>query len=101
MAFNPWMVERAIAGHVAFMHGWTLILLLAALTKLRGTRTPRWAALAGLSYGFCFLVAAYLGLLATAFVVAFVIVESRVAEVVVRAVVVSRSMIGAVTKPGG
>jgi hypothetical protein len=75
VAFNPWMVERAIAGHVAFMHGWALVLLLAALTKLRGTRTLKWGALAGLAYGLCFLVAAYMGLLATALVVAFVIVD--------------------------
>ena len=75
MAFNPWMMERAISGHVAFMHGWTLILLLAALTKLRTTHTLRWAALAGLAYGSCFLVAAYMGLLATALVVSFAVVD--------------------------
>lgn len=75
IAFNPWMVERAIAGHVAFMHAWCLVLLLAALTKLRIVRTLPWAALAGLAYGLCFLVAAYMGLLATALVVSFAIVD--------------------------
>lgn len=75
VAFNPWMVERAISGHVAFMHGWTLVLLLAALAKLRTTRVLRWAALAGLAYGFCFLMAAYVGLLATALVLAFLVVD--------------------------
>jgi len=73
MAFNPWMVERAVSGHVAFMHGWTLIVLLGLLAKLRLSRTLRWAMLAGLCYGLCFLFAAYMGLLATAFVVAFAI----------------------------
>jgi hypothetical protein len=75
MAFNPWMVERAISGHVAFIHGWTLILLLAVLAKLRVARTLRWAALAGLAYGLCFLLAAYMGLLATALVIAFAVVD--------------------------
>ena len=75
VAFNPWMIERAAAGHVAFVHGWTLILLLAALTKLRGARTLRWAAIAGLAYGVCFLFSAYMGLIATSLVAAFVIVD--------------------------
>lgn len=75
MAFNPYMIERAIAGHVGYAHGWALVLLVAALTKLRTVRTLRWALIAGGAYGFCFLLAAYMGLLATAVVVAFGIVD--------------------------
>ena len=75
VAFNPWVVENAMSGAIAFLHGWTLILLLGALTKLRGVRTLRWAALAGLAYGLCFLMASYMGLLATVIVVAFGVVD--------------------------
>ena len=57
------------------MHGWTLVLVLAALTKLRSERTLRWAALTGAAWGLCFLVAAYTGLMATAFVVAFTVAD--------------------------
>jgi hypothetical protein len=75
VAFNPWMVERAIAGHVGFVHGWGLILLLALLTKLRIRRTPWWAVAAGAAYGVCFLLASYTGLLATALVLAWAVVD--------------------------
>ncbi len=75
VTFNPWMYERVLSGHVAFAHGWVLILLLFMLFRLRRDRTLPNAAFAGLAYGFCFLMASYTGLLATALVVAFVLVD--------------------------
>lgn len=75
VTFNPWMYERVLSGHAAFMHGWVLILLVAALYRLRRIRTLPNAALAGVAYGLCFLFASYTGLLATAVVVAFAIID--------------------------
>jgi hypothetical protein len=74
-ACSPWMIEKAYAGHIAFLHGWVLVLLFAALARLLRERTLPAAALAGAAYGLCFLMAAYFGLLATALVLAFVIVD--------------------------
>ena len=75
VTFNPWMYERAISGHVAFAHGWVLILLLYTLLRLRERRTVRRALVAGAAYGLCFLMASYSGLLATALVAGFVLVD--------------------------
>ena len=75
VAFNPWTFERAYAGAPAFLHGWVLVLLLYALVRLRERRTLARAVLAGGAYGLTFAVAAYLGLLATALVIAFAIVD--------------------------
>jgi len=75
VTFNPWMYERVFSGHVAFTHGWVLILLLFTLFRVRRHRTLPNATLAGLAYGFCFLMASYTGLLATALVAAFVLVD--------------------------
>ena len=52
-----------------------LILLFFTLVRLRRDRTLPNAALVGLAYGFCFLMASYTGLLATALVAAFAIVD--------------------------
>ncbi len=75
ITFNPWMYERVFSGHVAFAHGWVLIVLLYTLVRLRRDRSLPNGALAGLAYGFCFLMASYTGLLATALVAAFVVVD--------------------------
>jgi hypothetical protein len=75
VTFNPWMYERVFSGHAAFMHGWVLILLFFTLFRLRRDRTLPNAALAGLAYGLCFLMASYTGLLATALVAAFAVVD--------------------------
>ena len=69
------MVERAVSGHVAFAHGWVLILLLFTLLRLREQRTIRRAAVAGTAFGLCFLMASYSGLLAAAIVAGFAIVD--------------------------
>jgi hypothetical protein len=73
VAFNPWSIERAVAGAPAFNHAWCLILLLAALIALYRKPSMLFAVLAGAAYASCFLVAAYFGLIGAAFVIAFVI----------------------------
>lgn len=74
IAFNPWTLNQALAGAPAFEHGWCLILLMWSLVRLERSGTLRAAALAGLSYATCFLVAAYFGLIASAIVTAYIAV---------------------------
>jgi hypothetical protein len=71
IAFNPWSIDRAVAGAPAFNHGWCLLLLVAALTRLLRRPTLISAALAGAAYASCFLVAAYFGLVGLTFVLAY------------------------------
>jgi hypothetical protein len=75
VAFNAWTLDRAIEGAPAFVHGWCLILLLWALVRLRRDGSLRNAAVAGVAYALCFLVAAYFGLLGGALVVAYIVAE--------------------------
>lgn len=75
VAFNPWMFERAYAGAPAFLHGWAFVLLLYTLVRVREQRTLRRAAVAGAAYGLTFSIAAYFGLLATAIVAGFALVD--------------------------
>lgn len=65
LAFNPWMFERAWAGHAAFVHAWVYPALLLALLHMSRTRTLRSALLVGGAYGLAFMFASYSGLLAT------------------------------------
>jgi hypothetical protein len=74
IAFNPWTFNQALAGAPAFEHGWCLILLMWSLVRLQRSGTVRAAALAGLCYATCFLVAAYFGLIASAIVTAYIAV---------------------------
>lgn len=73
-AFNPWTIEQALAGHLAFAMLWPLLALLAALAFVDIRRSAGSAALAGAAYGASFLTAAYLGLLATAIAIGGAIV---------------------------
>ena len=99
VAFNPWMFERAVSGHIAFAHGWVLIVLLFALLRLREQRTLPRAAAAGAAYGFCFLMASYSGLLATFMVAGFAILDVVSAKTAVERLwtLTLLMMIGAVT----
>ncbi len=40
-AFNPWAIERALAGHIAFLHGWIFVVLIAALMRSRRRERAR------------------------------------------------------------
>lgn len=63
MTFNPWMIERALEGHSAFVHMWPLLLLLGALIAVHESRRPVAALAVGAALGLCFLTTAYTGLL--------------------------------------
>ena len=75
VAFNSWTFERAYLGHPAFLHGWVLVLLFFTLVRLHERRTIERAAVAGAAYGLTFSMAAYLGFIATAIVLAFAVVD--------------------------
>ena len=75
LAFNPWCIERARAGHVGFLHLWVLLLLVIALLSLSERRTLRSAALVGLAYGGTFLMSSYMGFLATLIVGVYLVYE--------------------------
>lgn len=75
LTFNPWMFERAFAGHAAFNHVWIFLALILALLRLSERRTIAAAGLAGLCFGGTFLFAAYFGLLASVIVVVYAVFE--------------------------
>ena len=64
VAFNPWMIERAYAGHHGYMHAWVFPLLIAALLYVRRTHSVLAAALAGAALTLTFYESSYYGLLA-------------------------------------
>jgi hypothetical protein len=72
---NPWAIERAFAGHVAFLHGWVYIALTAALIRTRSRRSYRSAVVAGTALATCFYMASYDGLFASVLLLVFFMVE--------------------------
>jgi hypothetical protein len=85
LAFNPWMFERAEAGHAAFLHAWVYPLMFLLLLRMSRLRTVAAAALAGAAWGVAFLFAAYFGLLASVMIGAYFVYEIvRVRELVER-----------------
>ena len=75
MAFNPWIIDRAEAGHAAFVHVWIFPALMLVLLRMSRLRTARSAAVVGLFYGLTFLFAAYDGLIASVLLGTYLIVE--------------------------
>ena len=75
LAFNPWMLERAFAGHAAFNHVWIFLVLILALLRMSERRTIASAALAGACAGGTFLFAAYFGLLGAIVVAVYFVFE--------------------------
>lgn len=75
LAFNPWSFMRAFAGHAAFLHVWIYLAMIMCLLEMSRTRKARWAMLAGLSYGFSFLISSYFGLLGSAVVGVYFVFE--------------------------
>jgi hypothetical protein len=75
LTFNPWMFERAYAGHAGFLHAWLFPALLLALLNLSRKRSARSAIWVGFFYGLTFLDASYFGLVATVLVVAYAVYE--------------------------
>lgn len=75
VAFNPWMIERAYAGHAGFMHAWVFPLLVAALLYQHRRRTVLSAVLVGLATVTTLYQGSYYGLLGVLVVGVFLGVE--------------------------
>jgi hypothetical protein len=76
MTFNPWMVERALIGQVAFIHAWPLIGLIWTLFPVEGSTHDRpqlRAAFAGAFFAVSVWINPYYGLLASVIVVAWLL----------------------------
>jgi len=63
-AFNPWMIEQGLAGHVAFLIGAPVIGLMWALAIADRRPSLATGMLTGGMLGVCFLTAAYVGMVA-------------------------------------
>ena len=80
VGFNPWMFRRAFDGHITFVHGWVLVLVVIAALALIEHESIRSALLLGASLGLSFWMAAYFGLFASlpvALALVFVLVRAR------------------------
>jgi hypothetical protein len=75
VAFNPWMIERAYAGHAGFMHAWVFVALIAALLHQYRRRTVLSAVLVGLATVLTFYQGSYFGLLGVLVVGVFLVVD--------------------------
>jgi len=64
VAFNPWMIERAYAGHAGFMHAWVFPVLVGALLYQHRRRTVWSGAVVGLAVLTTLYQNSYYGLLA-------------------------------------
>ena len=71
MMFNPWMIERAYAGHHGFMQAWVFPLEIAALLYAHTRRSVLSAVLVGLAIAVAFYETSYYGLLAILVFVVF------------------------------
>lgn len=75
IAFNPWMIERAYAGHAGYMHAWIFPALVLVLLRMHRARSLASAAVVGLVLGLAFYVSSYYGLLASLLVAVFLAVH--------------------------
>jgi hypothetical protein len=75
LAFNPWMMERAGAGHSGFMQAWIFPLVVALLLHQYRRRTILSAVLVGLGLAFALYDNSYYGLMAALVVGVFWLVE--------------------------
>jgi hypothetical protein len=73
--FNPWMIERAYAGHHGFMQAWVFPLLIATLLYMHRSRSALSAALAGAALALAFYESSYYGLLASLVYGVFMLVD--------------------------
>jgi len=64
LSLNPWMLERAAAGHSGFMQAWIFPLTIGAMLRVHRRRTVGSAVLAGLVLAFAFYDNSYYGLMA-------------------------------------
>jgi hypothetical protein len=75
VAFNPWMIERAYAGHHGYMHAWVFPALIAALLWVHRTHRVVAAAAAGAALTLTFYTSSYYGLLAALVFGVFFVVD--------------------------
>lgn len=75
LAFNPWMLERAGAGHSGFMQAWIFPLLVAVMLHAHRKRTALSAVLVGLTLALSFYDNSYYGLMAGLVFVVFWVVD--------------------------
>ena len=75
VAFNPWMIERAYAGHAGFMHAWVFPVLVGALLYQHRRRTLWSGVVVGLAVVTTLYANSYYGLLAVLVVGVFWLVE--------------------------
>jgi hypothetical protein len=64
LAFNPWMLERAGAGHSGFMQAWIFPLMVVTMLHAHRRHNVTSAILVGLCLALSFYVSSYYGLLA-------------------------------------
>lgn len=75
VAFNPWMIERAFAGHAGYMHAWIFPALVLVLLSAHRRRLLWSAAIVGLVLALSFYISSYYGLLAALLVGVFWVVD--------------------------
>jgi hypothetical protein len=64
VAFNPWMLERAGAGHSGFMQAWIFPVVIAVMLYARQHNSVRAAVIVGLTLALSFYTNSYYGLMA-------------------------------------
>jgi hypothetical protein len=75
VAFNPWMIERAYAGHHGYMQAWVFPLLIATLLYVHRSHSVLAAATAGAALTLTFYESSYYGLLAALVFGVFMLVD--------------------------
>ncbi len=80
VAFNPWMIERAYAGHAGYMHAWVFPVLLLAHLHAHKRRTIPSAIVVGLVLALSFYVSSYYGLIASLLFGVFWLVDFALAR---------------------
>ena len=75
VAFNPWMIERAYAGHSGFMHAWVFAVLVGSLLYLHRRRTVLSGVVVGLALITTMYQGSYFGMLGALVAGVFLVVE--------------------------
>ncbi len=75
LAFSPYAIAHANAGHIGFDQNWVLVVTAFAMILVRKRRSFASAAVAGASIALAFYVSAYQGLFAGIVALAFLVVD--------------------------
>ena len=71
-AFGPYALEHTYAGHLGLVQNWVLVLVVAAMIRVRRIRSLGSGAVAGAAVAIAFYSSAYQGLFAAVIALAFV-----------------------------